>query len=1611
MSNPHSPTRQMQAYQQYRQEQQQQQPSPQQQHIQSLAVWSPSVPAGASGPPSPSSSSSSNSGSINISGPLDLKTQGPHPILPPVKQALPPSRPGTPSRATSLRRQLSQSGLRQQNSYSSLNQSYDSNPANGPNPGNSHPPMPDPQDPTQSPTHSSASSSPLPSPFLRTPASTPGGTASYGSGNASSNDYFENRSQSSQQDGSSLLSISTSPSLQRSNSKVNYSSPLFRSLSPSNSPLQSPSQSPSPGPLKRQASILKNGSKDAPYLSSSKGGYLMNQESLNHAWEPSAAGPNPAVSGPSLSGPPPALSQYGSASNLRAMATNAAAAAAAVAKSTESQEQGSLNAGSGSQEGGLGPVGASPENESAQPTQASQELVDREAVHVPARDSANYKVPVPPSPIVSPRMGPSAAPNAFNFLNSDPTLQRSTSRRRMAPPIQVGSAQQYPQSALSPSSLTSPVSPSRRIPRWDNMPPQQASEGHGQDHHEDGDYEDDGLNDDTDGDGLSGAEDQAERRRRRQRSGSDVPFTPTRSAPQPPSLNAGVLPNSRQAEIAHIMYIQQQQALFLQEKAMNPPLRTKGSNGNLSGGNSDGSKPGRKTRHRKQISVISVPKLVSSTNQVKTVPIVRPADQSDNDDAGARSEYTSGGEGIKKTVRRMRRAVRSAANGVFHDDDSDREDAVGSKSDAEKKGGLKQLKALRSKLAKKLHRPSHGGSSRQENNEVSEHGEEGSRGPVQFFSEDNLRARYLQQEQMGGNSLAAAGAALRRSNTTRDAGAAPMSMYRRRGGEGDKQEFGAMEEIQDEEAEPTPAETDEDAAAKARMAKFGSRTFDKDEMMEVKDGTGESFFVPRWDFDPRADELGSSKSVISVQSSKKLDRSPSTSTVTSSNNSTSKAIASIAERLQGSTVAEGEAEETQKKDSDSPATDAESKETHDDTTAVSTSPVIEKDSLKDTNEESVPESATKPSESEEKTSTSTEAADHQQDPVVPASNSSASGLDSRASVVSEASSNVSSVGGVIVAQVLTRQSSMKRNFRRSEKEEETKDKVSEIQTQTTAHFGLGISIPSPVEHKEKVEVPMSSVQQLSPILDKKLPPIPSEARKESVDNGKPFAPMTIRPLSPIRRGTINSGRTASIASVSSTLSTPTTPPAVNAQSISPLESQLAQEASASAKAGLERKVSQSRSSLRTLSLSSFTLPKAPTSPLPSPSASSNPAPAAGAQGAGTPILHPFPAVLARQGSNLAERASIRSMYADSIYDCYDYDSASEYESQIGGSDLANLSRQGSFNTAAAAEPATEVNVAAAMTIEKSISEETATTVVSTLAASIDREASQSKDTISLLITEAPQQDSSNPVVTVESSDIAPEFQEPVIRPRKQPLEAKKEETEEHHVLYEDLPKAVPYRMSMMTTVTVEPTGATLTPSRPPRHPMRQSRHGSMMSMGGSSDLTLDSWRSSNQRDTRDDLSGWDVDEERDSLDQDGDDASVARRPSFSSSLRSRGRSERSLSVLTDKSSHRRILEDDELDAEAIRRGSVDSVSIVIGSKNVARSLNQKHWRSHNRGEDDESVEGGSRRETWTSIQSSSSDSATSSSSQSSQSSHFYFNGRSPSPSPTEETAPVPSTPF
>ncbi|KAF9105718.1 hypothetical protein BGX29_011588 [Mortierella sp. GBA35] len=1621
----------------------------------------------------------------------------------------------------------------------------------------------------------------------------------------------------------------SSPVLQRSNSKINYSSPLLRShsRSGSNSPStpSPPNSSPSQSPLKRSTSILKNGPKDAPYLNNSTKPHL---ESLNQAWEPS--GPSSAL--PTASSPPSShngnqhsVSQFGSASNLRAKAT----AAAAVAAAASAKEAGNTNTAGGQEPKengadamtmtttapGQGPSSTSAFDPTTQPALPHQDLKDKEFTHIPFRDSENYKVLVPPSPVASPRMSPSqgaaaqaqaqAGGNNFNFLNSDPTLQRSSSRRRMAPPIQVPSAQQPsmppgPQSALSPQGVTSPASPGpgRRHPfhrNWENMMPPntQAGEanghpgagprympnrgqGQGQDQQEDGDYEDEGANDDTDGDALSGPEDQSRRHHHRQRSAGNAdngPYTSTRSDPQPPNPNSDPVPNAREREKAHIMYIQQQQALFLQEKAMNPPLKTKSSNGNLSGGNSDGSKIRRKgSRHRKQISVISEPKLLSSTNQIKTVPIVRPADQSDNEDAGNKSEYTSGGEGIKDKVRRMRRAVRRAADGVFHDDDSDREDGLGSKSDAEKKGGLKQLKALKSKLAKKLHRPSHGGasSSRGDHHRGAggEHGdEEVGRGPVQFFSEDNLRARYLEQQGGGENSFAAAGASLRRSNTTRDH-TGPVFNRRDPYGGGDKQEYASGDEDKEDaiaeegqEKELTQQGTDaasaadEAAAKKAKMAKFGSRTFDKDEMIEVKDGTGESFFVPRWDFDPRADELGSSKSVISVTSSRKLERSASNATVTSTN--AIKPALSIAERLQGSTVAEN-AETTSADDKVS----SESKEAGS-TTAVAeeaattvdeTTPTGSKKLIwGETADGSLPEATQADQEAAPIPAESTE----QADPNV--SVSSSSGLASRASMMSETSSNVSSVAGIVIAQVLTRQNSMRKNFSRpvvgaakqQQQQQEVQEKVIEqqapqqseegaVSSQTDSpHFGLGISMLSPAAEKsreslEEVMADMSQGYQGS--IDKELPPLPQHESPHM----KPMAAMTVRPLSPIRRNTPNS-----VTSMSSVLSNPSSPSATH-RTISPLDTAAVQQDGESVQAGLGESPIQSHkysatvivssptsptkvSSLRSnMSFNAFALSQGPTSPLPSPS----PATATTAAGE-SPSLSagpfPFPAVLARQGSHLTERASIRSMYADSIYDCYDYESGSEYDSQ----DPSVLSRQESFRglmisqqqeeVAAAMDP---VALAAAVVPEK-VKEEVVARNMEVVSRNVEEPPVAATTTAAVMVSSKPAFDSVATVVvtlgngegqqqqqnqaqipeTVETSPATSSAnssalrseEAPVIRLRNKPAAAAAAATatggdgqnrdsqalkEEHHVLYEDLPAAVAYRMSMMTTVPVDPVGvaASLTvplltggvtgaaaiaaasdglmPSRPQRNPMRQSRHGSMLSIGGSSDLTTtDSWMSSSVRDTRDDMSGWDIRGEHhrpETVDENEsvrrslsgssigsvEDASEqVRRPSVdsfmtSSSLassafqpmnnrrRSSVRSARTMSVMTDKSSP--ILEeegtnsDDEEEQDSlahrdlkIRIKGLGSESSHSSEDEDAKGLREgespegsiirhkKQWYKERR-------ISASKRETWGSIQtSSSSDSATTSSSSSGSSqSNFYFNGRSPSPSPTEMTAPA-----
>ncbi|KAF9543528.1 hypothetical protein EC957_000806 [Mortierella hygrophila] len=1795
--------------------------------MQSLSVWSPSVPVNASVSPLPSSQAP-----VLISGPLDLKTRGPHPILPPLKNTHPPPRQSTgPARSASLRRQLSQNSIRQQTSSPSPNQSYNNSndPENNFNNINQHQqqqqyyPQQDSADSRPPFSSSSSTSSIQYSNYGRGPSSSPGSGSEGGNGSSRMLPMSQNDSH---------LSPSSSPGLSRSNSRINYSSPLLRShsRSGSNSPSSPPSSSPSQSPLKRSTSILKNGPKDAPYLNNNNG-TKSHLESLNQTWEPS--GPSPALPTgssqiPNHNGSQHALSQFGSASNLRAKAAAAAAAAAAstpnevdsnTAGDQESKDNGGTAITAPTTAPGQGPSSTSAFDPATQPAlMPHQEQKDKEFAHNPVRDSENYKVLVPPSPVASPHIGPSSgsaahaqaqAGNNFNFLNSDPTLSRSSSRRRMAPPIQVPTTQQPsmpsggPQSALSPQSqgITSPVSPGRRHPfhRWENMTPPQhqggeannngylgpggprgytpnRGQGQGQDHHEDGDYEDEGLNDDTDGDALSGPEDQSRRHHRRQQSaGGDGPFTPTRSAPQPPSLNSGggggsggnsgnggVAPNSREAEMAHIMYIQQQQALFLQEKAMNPPLKNKSSNGNLSGGNSDGSKIRRKgSRHRKQISVISEPKLLSSTNQIKTVPIVRPADQSDNEDAENKSEYTSGGEGIKNKVRRMRRAVRHAANGVFNDDDSDREDGLGSKSDAEKKGGLKQLKALKSKLAKKLNRPSHGGTSSSRHDlhggPGGEHGdEEGGRAPVQFFSEDNLRARFLEQQQAGGHSLAAAGASLRRSNTTRENTGA---MFNRRDpyGTGDKEEYDSGDEgkngaIAEEgpETELTPQEAEDAAAAtkKAKMAKFGSRTFDKDEMMEVKDGTGESFFVPRWNLDPRADELGSSKSVISVTSSRKLERSASNATAISTTTIPVKPALSISERLQASMIAEQDGENvasddkvtTESKDAESAAVVAEDAEGE----VTPTGP--KKLTWGESNEEAltVDAQADKEADKEAAAAVSAESAD-QVDPNVSASSSS--GLTSRASVMSEASSNASSVAGIVVAQVLTRQNSMRKNFSRpavgeakkQQQQEEAQEKSVEQQqevpqqledgaasTQTDSpRLGLGISLPSsaaaekPRESLEEVMADMSQYQGYQGgAPEKQLPPIPQDESPHM----KPVAPMTIRPLSPIRRTTANS-----TASMTSVLSTPSSPPA-NHRTISPLDTAAVQQDAEAVQAGLGNNYNYSATvtaasptsptkagSLRSnMSFNAFALSQGPTSPLPSPSI---PNAATGGESPAPPASpFPLPAVLARQGSHLTERASVRSMYADSIYDCYDYDSGSEYDAQ----DPSMISRQESFRSqfaeqqenATVAESSLVASIARVSEVvsrrvveESPVLSPTATTTKTATAMAPSKAEAESVATVVVSLnkedeqtqTQVPESVETGPTTSSATSGISGSEELPVIRLRGAAAAAaaaaagasgvngqnRDSQTlkEEHHILFEDIPKAVPYRMSMMTTVPVDPVGVAASlsvpllaaggiagvsvagagPSRPTRNPMRQSRHGSMLSIGGSSDLTTtDSWMSSSVRDTRDDMSGWDIRGEHhrpDTVDEnesvrrislsvssrtgdyDDQDGERARRPSVesfmtSSSLassafqarrRSSVRSERTMSIMTDKSSL--IIEEegsassDESDGE----NSTARRDLKIRIKGLESSGGSDSENEHVTGlKEGESPEGSvirhkkqwykerrtsaSKRETWGSIQSSSSSDSNTTSSSSSGSSHsnFYFNGRSPSPSPTEETAAV-----
>ncbi|KAF9437118.1 hypothetical protein BGZ76_001948, partial [Entomortierella beljakovae] len=1093
-------------------------------------------------------------------------------------------------------------------------------------------------------------------------------------------------------------------------------------------------------------------------------------------------------------------------------------------------------------------------------------------------------------------------------------------------------------------SVASPISPSRRypLPRRDFFPTQQSGEniggeteqGQEQDQQEDGDHEDEGLNDDVDGDFLSGTEDQDDRRRRHQRqksSSENMNFTPARSAPQPPNLSGSGVPKTREAEIAHIMYIQQQQALFLQEKALNPPLRTKGSNGNLN----DTAKPRRKPSHRKQISVISTPTLVSSTSHIKTVPIVRPADQSDNEDTGMKSEHTSGGEGIKKTVRKMRRAVRHAATGVFHDDDSDREEAVGSKSDVEKKGGLKQLKALRSKLAKRLHRPGQGGSASRGGDSNGNGETEGGRAPVQFFSEDNLRARYLAQEQQGGNSFASVGASLRRSNTTRDnSGVVPLFPRQDHGG-GDKEEYDSTEEKegQDGDQSQTPQDTNEEAAANMKKAKFASRTFDKDEMMEVNDGSGESFFVPRWDFDPRADELGSTMSVISVRSTKKLERSAS-STTTASSISNSKSIASMAKLLQTSTVEEEETQGSEAKDHE----------------------ILNSDTLKQTQETNVEpvNEDDKPAQADLEASTDSAEVTEDQHDSNNAESVSSSGLDSRASIMSEASSK-SSVG-IVTAQVLTRQSSMRRNFKRPELSDRSKESAKETSVieetpeipdmdsqMSSTHLGLGISIPSP-----KPETKTDSLEE-----PKQQESIQSEIQ---LSQEEPKSPVSdVRPLSPIRR-TANQGGSPSMASVSSLMSGPTTPPVSSSGMNSPLDTQ--------AKPELLKK-----NSIRTISIGSFTLPQAPSSPLPSPANPINPAPPA----------TPSPAVIARQGSQVSERTSLRSMYTDSIYDYYDYDSASDHDEQESVIPSLNSLSNEKVEVIETKSDNGSVTTAAAEVMALGQSS------VQTLAVSLNNGSSQSEVSEESAVTPTANKAAEFAFLMQAARDI-PTIQSLDAGIPKEDAEVYKDE---QHVHYEEIPAAVSYHMSIMTTVPIDPigvAGSMSMPSRPPRHPMRRSRHGSINTL--SSGFTSDSWISSSARNTRDDMSGWDASDLGSEL---------ARRPSTASTLSRFSRSDRTGSIMTDTRTNEEKLhmhvEDDSEEAQEVT-GGVDleaSPSIPFPSENESE-VTHKQWYNE------------SRRDTWGTNQSSSSDSASSDSS--SRSSHFYFNGRSPTPSPTEETAPT-----
>ncbi|KAF9164760.1 hypothetical protein DFQ26_001069 [Actinomortierella ambigua] len=1698
----------------------------QQQPLKALAVWQPSVP----------NMSPPKSANI-ISGPLELKTRDPLPLLPPVPSASYPSltRNGSGRHAptSTLRHQSSNPNLRHKTSQPLLRGAGGSN--NESSEAASRPWTPNQMSsslttPDQSPLISN--SSPLRS---HSPAPTSLANARSGGSAGSSFSHSSSPSQSIDGSGSTNMLLPTSPGgnsngqhqasggnspLQRSNSRVQYTSPLFRSSnnnsnnnnqypSSSRSTTASPALSPSSSPgLRRQGSILKNAPKDAPYLHSSRIGTQL--ENLTQSWEPSPlqqqqhhqqflqqqqqqqppsahVTPKSPVSGPATasavadaSGPDsylptssssssslaaphdasephpqqPASSPPSSSSTFTSTAAVAATLTTMTGQDAEPATGHEAHSSSISQdEQTLQGINSNNINSSNAPgenaapallsvsedgvkssgAEGTDEKKEDDQPRYASRDSTNYKVPVPPSPVNSPHAGPaSRPPNSFGFLSSDPSANNGHRQKPPAPPpmhtgpydaptgvnAPVVTSAPIPQPPHSHSrqgsqSMTSPItSPTgRRHPYhpWETILP---PTGHGQDHQDDGDYEDEGNM--TDGDVLSGGEDQRHRhpgqRRGPHPDASGAPygyvpptqqqesahpystdpqappppphdFTPTRSAPQPPNLSAfpAGVPNNRQAEIQHIMYIQQQQALFLQEKAMNPPLNKKTSNGNLSGGGGD-SKSKRNSRHRKKISVISDPKLLSTTNQVRTVPIIRPADDSDGEDGGTKSEYTSGGEGIKRTVRKMKKVVRHVLPQQHQSGDESDGGHGGSKSDFEqRKGGLKQLKALKSKLAKKLNRPNQqhmAGSARssvadnQHQHHLQQHyhhdqlhnqrAADGSQHrPVQFFSEENLRSRFLAQAEGGGSqSFAEAAASLRRSNTTRE------GSVRRYGAGGDKEEYYSGDE--NDHAQATGTSQDQQGATLQvpggnmdmanNRTKFASRTFEKDEMIEFRDASGDTFFVPKWDQDPRADEVRSVVSVV-TSSSRKLERSTSNATVasTSTNKSmTSRPLGSIAERLKATATIEegGEEGELDSKKDVSDATNPTSPTATNlgggslaaIATVTAVSPLfpedgedsdaerhrmakqIEREILgeetesrrqKDQEEQERRQSSAQgdpskhpeleqqqyipppppttvavatvadvpvPSqfaESEEikgvasmtttvssisttttvTTSVQTASQASSSNATSPRTSVGAATNDLRASVISDgSSSNVSSIGGVVNAQMLVRQPSVKRSIKRQGDDGRMQlGDNEELQLQQSTPVGLGISLePATPTHDGSNKVltrdldihgRLDAVLAQMSLTGKSLPALPTEAAESGIEaeqsentssSTSSLRPplkvaLPIRPLSPIKRANSTSPksplelfRSASIGGLASLLTGAAAAAAASSKDKvnAPLPQPPTETSSSSSFSSGPNSARSSSQSTTIMSVNGtqIDLLSAPSAPLPMPT---------GATATTTttttmtiqPPASPLPAVIARQNSMLSERQSVKSMYADSIYDYYAYDSASEHESIAG--DAANrlsvisipqqqqqqqLSSSYDENAKRALFPTT---AAATALVDNKIDLTTVT-----------------DNRMSVLSTRSTRSTRTPPPPPSPSASIAVPSPTPG---------TPTEKGEEQHVHFEDLPRAVPFRMSMMTTVAVDQSDPLIQqqhPLRPPRHPMRQSRLSLSSSISSSSFSTV-----------------------------------------------------------------------------------------------------------------------------------------------------------------------------